>query len=139
MPQVPDSTLRWRWEPPGQDDIPPAARVRAVCRALTMRQWLAFRNRRAEAVAEGLSDLQVVETLLDAVRLIVERWENTPPGAGAGPDAIMDLATPGQLWEWTDHLGREAQLVGVARGKSEPPPHGGGGESAGAARGVAIV
>lgn len=125
-----DTGRRWLWELPGQEDVPAPQRVRAVCRLLSFRQFLAYRERRAAALDQSATDPQVAAALIDAAAAIVVHLENTPPGVPTTPDGLLDLATPLELARWTVELGTAVQLAGVDAGKSGPPPHGGGGESA---------
>lgn len=126
-----DRDSEWIWEIPGQDNVPPERRIRAICRARTVRQWLRYRDTRKRALTEpGMADDVVIATLIQAAAEIIIRLENVPEDVTPAAEGLIDLATVSELMSWTADLGQAAQSGGVLAGKSVSPLHGGGGESA---------
>lgn len=103
----PDST--WTHELPGG--------LRLRCRFLTVRKLLRYRELRESALG-GTNDVVIVESLLDAINLVVvdcrhESGEQSPPAA------LLDMLTLNELWDLSHELAIRQSLAEADLGKSE--------------------
>lgn len=127
MLAVLDPSARWDWTPPGQDGAPAESRVALVCRYPSVREFLKS-GAALKRHDESDHDLERITALLDAIRPIVV---SVRVGDEARDfDAIVDIATPRELREWTVKLYVEAQLSEITRGKSAAPSPTAAGRSA---------
>lgn len=107
-----DPSASWTYDLPCAGGV-----VRLVCRYITVRQLLQYREKRAAAL-DGGNDVVIVEALMDALRMVV-RTCIPPGGEAARPDDLLDMLTLSELWELSHELAVRQSLAEEDLGKSE--------------------
>jgi len=114
-----DPTATWEYELPGQEDLPPEERVVLVSRFLTVRQAGQARESRAIALDQERTrtDAAYVDAVLAVFRIASTRVRRGGQDLGDA-DALLDLATLNDLWEWGGALLARQTLSEVERKNS---------------------
>lgn len=96
-----DPTATWEYELPGQEDVAPEERVVLVSRFLTVRQANEARDSRARALdgERTKSDAAYLDAVMTIFRLAGTRVTRGGKDLGDA-EALLDIATVGDLWEW---------------------------------------
>ena len=114
-----DPTATWEYELPGQEDVAPEERVVLVSRFLTVRKANEARASRALALdrKRTKSDAAYLDAVMVVFRLAGTRVTRGGKDIGDA-DALLDIATVGDLWEWGGAMISRQMLSEVERKNS---------------------
>lgn len=111
-----DPTATWEFVLPGQDGM--ADPVRLVCRYLSVRGALRFREARAKLLDGVRSDTEIPGRIEEALAGVVVEVRGLPPGMEGVP-GLLEVATLPQLLDWMGEIALKQTVSERERKNSE--------------------